>query len=120
LLKEKACRVVFAGSPEELEDVRRLRKRLNLGAVACFKDIRDYLGLISCADLFVSGDGGPLHMALAVGIRSVGIFYSRDTAYYWYDVPNRPGFTPVFLNRQSAQEKQVDKVWKTVVKILNK
>jgi ADP-heptose:LPS heptosyltransferase len=119
-LDEKGCRMVFVGSPEEFEKTKQLQKEIGCGFAVCFKDIRDYLGLMSIADLFISGDHGPLHMAMAAGTRSIGILYRPAVAKYWYDIPNRPNLSPMLLNHWMSNLSQVDIVWKEAVKILNK
>lgn len=45
-------------------------------------DLKKYVALLSKAKLVLCNDGGPLHMAVALGIRTVSIFGPVDPAVY--------------------------------------
>lgn len=45
-------------------------------------DIKSYMALLSRARLALCNDGGPLHMAVALGVRTVSIFGPVDPAVY--------------------------------------
>jgi len=45
-------------------------------------DLRELAAIISCLDILVANDGGPLHMAVALGIKTVSIFGPVDPVVY--------------------------------------
>jgi len=70
------------------------------------RDIRKYISIISGCDLFISADGGPLHIALALGVPSVGIFKDKRVAVNWYNYKQRKGLFSVFSRRRYIGKKR--------------
>lgn len=56
-------------------------------------DLREAAALLRHCDLFVSQDSGLLHLALAVGTPSIGLFGPLDPSYL---IAPQPAFTPVY------------------------
>jgi len=77
LLVAEGAQVAINGSPAEAALVRavagRMRHRATVLAGAL--DLGGLCGLLERAALVVSNDTGPLHLALALGVPSVGIFW---------------------------------------------
>lgn len=73
------------------------------------RDIREYISIVSGCNLFISTDGGPLHMALALGIPSVGIFKDKEVAVNWYNCKQRKGLFTVFTRRSYLRRKRKNK-----------
>lgn len=98
LIERRGASVVLFHGPQENSYVRSVCKysRHKLSKV-CEKDFRKYASMISACDLFITSDGGPLHLALSMGVPSVGIFKDRPKASYWYHYKNRKGLFPVFV-----------------------
>ena len=46
--------------------------------------IADFAAAISCCDVFVSGDTGPMHLAAACGVPTVGVFLENNIKRYGY------------------------------------
>jgi len=71
--------VVITGTPDERELTAALAEAANDGAsgtlVADRLSLPALLGLLAGADLVVSNDTGPLHVAMAAGTRTVGLFW---------------------------------------------
>lgn len=71
--------VVFVGHRTEREYVERVVKLANsehVRSVAGEFNLRQLLALFSLADLFVSNDSGPMHLACLVDVPVVGLFFA--------------------------------------------
>ncbi|HXN65140.1 MAG TPA: lipopolysaccharide heptosyltransferase II [Candidatus Acidoferrales bacterium] len=72
--------VILFGAPAEEEIVRRIaagmrHRSLNLAGQT---SIGDLPGLLSCCHIFIGNDSGAMHVAGAVGLRTLGIFGPTD------------------------------------------
>lgn len=47
-------------------------------------DIADFAAAVSCCDVFVSGDTGPMHLAAGCGVSTVSVFLEDNVARYGY------------------------------------
>jgi lipopolysaccharide heptosyltransferase II len=70
-----------ASEAELCRDVVELSQEKNARAENGL-DIKSYMALLSRARLALCNDGGPLHMAVALGVRTVSIFGPVDPAVY--------------------------------------
>ncbi len=70
------------------------------------RDARRYMALLSQCHVFISSDGGPLHVALASGVPCVGLFKNKHekNAAHWYDWRARKNLLPVFFPKGSPRE----------------
>ena len=77
LLAEAGMQVAVNGGPDEAALVRAVTDgmRRPATALAGVLDLGGLCGLLARAALVVSNDTGPLHLALALGVPSVGIFW---------------------------------------------
>ena len=70
--------VIFVG-PEERELIRYfqqvLRERI---PVVSESDPRGFAAMVANCDLFVACDSGPVHVACALGVRTVAIFLQNN------------------------------------------
>lgn len=78
------------------------------------RDIRKYISIISGCDVFISTDGGPLHIALALGVPSVGIFRDKKAAMSWYNYKQRRGLFSVsarqsYIRKKKKKEAKINK-----------
>lgn len=76
-LAKNGCQVIITGNKEEENITTELQnmlpaKTLNLAGLL---DLGGLVGLISQTDVLVSNDTGPLHLAMAMGTPSVGIYW---------------------------------------------
>jgi ADP-heptose:LPS heptosyltransferase/glycosyltransferase involved in cell wall biosynthesis len=55
--------------------------------VAPATDLEELAGLVRGAQLCVSNNSGPMHLAVAVGTPTVGVFLSGDAARWGHDLP---------------------------------
>ncbi len=78
------AKVVLFGDSKEIricEDIQRLMK--NDVVVACGKTtLGEFIGILSMCKLVITNDGGPLHMAVGLGIKTVSIFGPVDETVY--------------------------------------
>lgn len=76
VLAEQGFRVVVTGIPEEDELIRSVLQSMNCPAEGISTlSLEGLVGLLSRARLAVSNDSGPLHLAGAVGVSTVGIYW---------------------------------------------
>lgn len=88
--------LVGGDSEEELRDARRLEKLCGVPPrVALGGTLRELAGRLSASDLVLAPDTGPLHMAVALGTPTIGL--------YGYTDPGRSGpygrFTDLTVDR---------------------
>ncbi len=80
----KGAKVILFGDNKESEicaDIVRMMK--NEPVIACGKTtLRDFLGLLNRCSIIITNDGGPLHMAVATGRKTVSIFGPVDEKIY--------------------------------------
>lgn len=74
---------VLTAGPSETETTKELEGMLtNVTSVIYDKNdgISDFATSIACADLFIAGSTGPLHIAAAIDVPTVGFFPSKRSA----------------------------------------
>ena len=84
LIGEHGAKVAFTGSAGEAaisEDIRR-RMRYEPLVLTGKTDIDELLAVLARCDLVISGDSGPLHMAVALGRPAVSIYGPTDPRIY--------------------------------------
>jgi len=83
LMDEQEARIVVVGGPDEVESANELVQLLYAGTpgqesrilnLAGCTNIHQSAALIERCDLFVGGDSGPMHVAVAVGTPVVAVF----------------------------------------------
>lgn len=84
IVAEFDCQVVLtAGSPTEAEKAETLVAMIALPNVAVYaknNGLADFSLALACADLFIAGSTGPLHISGALNIPTVGFYPSRLSA----------------------------------------
>jgi len=84
LIEELGARVVLTGSAGELaisEDIRRRMSHQPLVLTGA-TDIDELLAVFARCDLVLSGDSGPLHLAVALGRPTVSLYGPTDPRIY--------------------------------------
>jgi heptosyltransferase III len=72
--------VIFVG-PEERALTGYFETALERHVAVVFEsDVRKFAALVAQCDLFVACDSGPMHLACALGVRTVAIFLKNDMA----------------------------------------
>lgn len=94
MVAERRAVVVFTGSPDDRAVTERIRGMMRENAVnwAGETTLRELAALASLADLFITTDTGPMHLAAAAGARVVALF--GPTAP-WRTGPYGPGHAVV-------------------------
>ncbi|PTQ80068.1 ADP-heptose:LPS heptosyltransferase [Nitrosospira multiformis] len=78
-LTEKGYEVVVTGTPKEEERVANVLEAMNYAAIPCTDlGLGGLSALLQQSVLVVSNDTGPLHLARAVGARTVGIYWAPN------------------------------------------
>ncbi len=82
LLADGVRPIIFVG-PEERELLSYFTAVLiSRVAVVCEPDVRAFAGMVANCDLFIACDSGPVHLACALGIRTVAIFLKNNFTHW--------------------------------------
>ncbi len=76
IVKEKGATVIFTGAPGDREAVRRIRERMAAPSLDWTggTTLKELAALARTADVFITTDTGPMHLAAAAGGRVVALF----------------------------------------------
>ena len=81
-LADKGKKVILAGGPDDEETIETITKTVPEDKyINCFgktKNLRELAELISSAEIFLCSDSAPLHIAVALGVKTFVIFGSTD------------------------------------------
>jgi lipopolysaccharide heptosyltransferase II len=83
LIEKFKVKIIFAGNRNErniIEEIERLMRHVSIKVIDL--PLGDFLALLNKAKIIVANDGGPLHMGLALGIKTVSIFGPVDERVY--------------------------------------
>ena len=83
ILTKFDCNVVLTAGPNESEKANELAKLVNHQNVVVYDKndgLVDFTQALACADLFIAGSTGPLHICGALNIPTVGFYPSRLSA----------------------------------------
>lgn len=121
LIEELNAKVIvfYAPGEEKFADKVCRRSRYKLNKVLQ-KDTRKYMSLIWGCQVLITSDGGPLHIALALGVPCVGMFDNKYNAPYWYDCYPKEMLFPLHIDNYSLKQnkKEVAEVFKRAKFIL--
>ena len=84
LAERYGAKVILLGDSQEIEICNDIQNKMRSRAImACGKtSLRNFLGLIKRCALIITNDGGPLHMAVGLGLKTVSIFGPVDEKIY--------------------------------------
>lgn len=82
LLSDEQVTVVFTGAPEDQAFIEAIAARMQRSAInlAGKTSLAQLAGLLQRADLLITGDSGPMHIAAAVGTQLIAIHGPTDPA----------------------------------------
>ena len=87
-LKRSGAKVVLFVGPEEQNMIDFFKRSLGPDIPVLYdSSVRIFAAMVSCCDLFVTSDSGPMHLACAVGARAVAIF-QRGDHHHWGPPPS--------------------------------
>jgi ADP-heptose:LPS heptosyltransferase len=105
LSRRNKTRVLVFFAPGETRYAQRVRRASQVEVVLIGeRNARRYMALLSQCQVFISSDGGPLHLALACGVPCVGLFKDERNAALWFDWRARKDIRSVFFPKQSPRE----------------
>lgn len=78
LERQHECEILLTGTPSELPLLQQIHNQLPTSRILCPPSIRQLAALLEQADLVLSNDTGPLHLACALQRPAVGIYCSTD------------------------------------------
>lgn len=76
LIKKKRAQILFVGVKDEIEIIQKIQE-LMLGKshnIAGLTTIPQLASILQQSKLFIGNDSGPMHLAAAVGIQTIGLF----------------------------------------------
>ncbi|MEM4264028.1 MAG: glycosyltransferase family 9 protein [Candidatus Woesearchaeota archaeon] len=143
LIKDYDAQVIFIGSKKEseLEDsvIQKMKNKHNTVNLAGRTSVKELFALIEMCDLFISNDTGPMHIAAAQGVRTIGLFgpntpvrfapYGKGNIFIYHKIDCSPcinvhkGKVPDCNNKikgECMQKISVDEVLAAVKKCLKK
>ncbi len=78
-LRTKEIKVLVFFGPEEKKSMEFFNKELgNVVPLVFEPSVRDFASTVSHCSLFISCDSGPMHLACALGVRTIAIFQNPD------------------------------------------
>jgi lipopolysaccharide heptosyltransferase II len=139
LIARYGAKVILFGDKNETSICDDIRRTMRNGVISlCGKTtIGEFLGLLSKCAFIITNDGGPLHMAAAIGLKTISIFGPVDEKVYGpygpkemhqvvcrTDMPCRPcyknfKYTPCD-ERRCLNSLTVDNVMETVRRVLGR
>jgi lipopolysaccharide heptosyltransferase II len=83
LIRERGAQVVLTGAPGDLPLIERVMERMEQAAfnLAGKTSLPQLAALLQRADVMISGDSGPMHIAAAVGTPLIAIHGPTDPAH---------------------------------------
>ena len=83
ILAQVDCHIVLTAGPNESEKVHQLARLIDDERVVIYdknKGLVDFAHSLACADLFIAGSTGPLHLSSAFNVPTIGFYPSRISA----------------------------------------
>jgi len=82
-LRRSVAKVAVFVGPEEKSLIDFFKRRLGTDIPVLFEpSVRIFAAMVAGCDLFVTADSGPMHLACAVGTRTVAIFQKADHQHW--------------------------------------
>lgn len=98
-LADKGKKVILAGGPDDKETIDTITKTVPADKYINYfgktKNLRELAELISSAEIFLCSDSAPLHIAVALGVKTFVIFGSTDDKKL---IPQNEKVTPIKAN----------------------
>ena len=138
LIDKYQARVILAGSSNEKEAIEKIESLMQKSCIKAINlPLMDFLALLKSSTVLIAKDGGPLHMGVFLGVKTVSIFgpvndlvygpYPRDEkrhAVIKKDLPCRPCYKKFRLPECLHQMKclkdiTVDQVFDSVKRLID-
>ena len=84
ILTSQGARVMILGDASEKELCEDIASKMNEKPIACENSLsmKEYIALLARCDLVLCNDGGPLHIAVALGVSTISVFGPVDSKVY--------------------------------------
>ena len=92
LMADSGCRILVFQGPGEEEIAKSVCQATQHQALLVpLLVIRKYAALVKKCHLLITSDGGPIHIAAAVGVKVLGIYRKEVSSDFWFPYRDRPG-----------------------------
>lgn len=80
LIEKKKVTILFFGNANERDKIEKIVKMMRNQAwnFAGKLNLREFISVLSCCDMFITNDSGPMHIASALGVRIVALEGAAD------------------------------------------
>lgn len=80
IISEAGLQVIFFGAQQDIPLVENIVMQMNNKSFVLVgqTNLKELMGAVSCCNLFIANDSGPMHLAAALGIPVVAIFGPTD------------------------------------------
>ncbi|MFA6437779.1 MAG: glycosyltransferase family 9 protein [Bacteriovoracaceae bacterium] len=96
LLAEAECDIVLSPGPSDGELMNYLQQNYGTRVhVLPMLPVRQLAAVLSLCKVFVSNDCGPMHIGVAVGVKTIGIF-GPEPIEIWFPYDRNDGHLPMF------------------------
>jgi len=124
LLKTSGITVYFFGGEMDRDTVDQ-SKILDAGfKIIITKSLKELAFYISQMDVFIAGDTGPLHMAAALGVKTIGLFgptspelvapLNKNSSFIWGKENCSPCYVPETVHKKEFLKCQDNKCMKNI------
>lgn len=83
ILRDCSAWIVLTAGPNEAQQAQQLRSMVNNPKVVCLDKndgLMDFAASLACADIFIAGSTGPLHICGALDVPTIGFYPSKRSA----------------------------------------
>ena len=92
LIADSGCKILIFQGPGEEKIANSVCLQMQEQAVLVpLLKLREYAALVNKCHLLITSDGGPLHIAAALGTNLIGIFRKDTSPDYWFPYGDKPG-----------------------------
>jgi len=109
--------VMIATGPSDIETLNNYSKDIKDRTILWSGNLLDTAVFFSFFQVFISGDTGPLHIAVALNLHSLGIFFHTDIKRYGYNDGER--HFSILFDKEKDDYKTLDEYLVKILKIKN-
>ncbi len=96
IMTETECEIILSPGPRDGELMKYLRKDYSSRVtILPLLPVRELAAVLSQVNVFVSNDCGPMHIGVAVGTKTIGIF-GPEPIGIWFPYDKNEGHLPMF------------------------
>lgn len=74
LIEKYKAKIILIGAKREIPLMRKVKSFMKYNAIITGFDLGKTIYLIEKCDMFIGNDGGPMHIAAAQGVKTIGLF----------------------------------------------